>query len=172
MLQLSQLLLNRPILSLRAGTTVGHTLGPIINPNNLKIEGFYCQDKFDKKAEKVLLYQDIRDVLPQGMIVNDHDALTDPGELIRLKKTMDLKFNLLGKQVITVSKQKVGKVVDYATEIETLYIQKLYVSQPIYKNLNGGSLSVDRSQITEITSSQIIISDLMQTSSATVPATI
>jgi sporulation protein YlmC with PRC-barrel domain len=172
MLQLSQLLLNRPILSLRASTTVGSTLGPIINPNNLKIEGFYCQDKFDKKSNKILLYQDIRDILPQGIIVNDHDALTDPSELIRLKDIIELNFNIIGKQVITVSKQKVGKVVDFATEVETLYIQKLYVSQPIYKNLNGGSLSVDRSQITEITNSQIIINDLLQTSSAGVPVTV
>jgi hypothetical protein len=172
MLQLSQLLMNRPILSLRASVTVGHTLGPIINPNNLKIEGFNCQDKFDKKANKVLLYQDIRDILPQGIIVNDHDALTDADELIRLKDLINLNFKLIGKPVITLSKQKVGKVIDFATEVETLYIQKLYVSQPIYKNLNGGSLSVDRSQITEITNSQIIINDLLQTSSASVPAVI
>ena len=78
MLQLSQLLLNRPILSLRASATIGHTLTPIINPNNLKIEGFYCRDRFDKKTDKVLLYQDIREILPQGIIVNDRDALTDP----------------------------------------------------------------------------------------------
>jgi sporulation protein YlmC with PRC-barrel domain len=172
MLQLSQLLLNRPILSLRASATIGHTLTPIINPNNLKIEGFYCRDRFDKKTDKVLLYQDIREILPQGIIVNDRDALTDPSELIRLKDLMQLKCNLIGKQVVTVSKQKVGKVMDFATEMETLYIQKLYVSQPIYKNLNGGSLSVDRSQITEITSSQIIINELLQPTSVRAPAAV
>jgi len=110
--------------------------------------------------------------LPQGIIVNDRDALTDPSELIRLKDLMQLNFNLIGKQVVTVSKQKVGKVMDFATEMETLYIQKLYVSQPIYKNLNGGSLSVDRSQITEITSSQIIINELLQPTSVRAPAAV
>ncbi len=40
---------------------------------------------------------------------------------------------------------------DYATEVETMYIQKLYVGQSLLKSFAGGSLSVDRSQIVEIT---------------------
>jgi hypothetical protein len=41
-----------------------------------------------------------------------------------------------------------------------MYIQKLYVSQPLFKSLTGGSLSVDRTQINEITNRRIIINDL------------
>ncbi len=162
MLQLSQSLINRPVLSLRTGTAVATTLSPIINPNNLKIEGLYCQDRFSK-ARLVLLYQDIRDMLPNGIVVNDHEALTEPKELVRLKDIMEIAFELIGKPVVTVSKDRVGKVTDYATEIETMYIQKLYASQPILKNLTGGSLSIDRSQIVEITSHRIIIGDLQKT---------
>jgi sporulation protein YlmC with PRC-barrel domain len=69
---------------------------------------------------------------------------------------------LIGKPVVTQGKDKVGKVSDYATEIETMYIQKLYVSQPLLKSLTGGSLSIDRSQIMEITNRRIIITDLLQ----------
>ena len=72
MLQLSNSLLNKSVLSLRTGTPVATILSAIINPNNLKIEGFYCQDRFDKK-ELIMLYQDIREILPQGYVVNDHD---------------------------------------------------------------------------------------------------
>jgi sporulation protein YlmC with PRC-barrel domain len=163
MLQLSKSLLNRPILSLRTGTVVGTTTFPIINPNNLKIEGLYCYDRFDKR-EAVLLYQDIRDVIPQGIVVNDHEALTDPSELVRLDSVMKLHFELIGKPVVTVSKDRVGKVTDYATEIETMYIQKLYVGQSLFKSLTGGSLSVDRSQIYEITPRRVVINDLVQAS--------
>lgn len=171
MLQLSKALINRPILSLRTGGEIGTTTNPIINPNNLKIEGFYCVDKFDKKLVRVLLYQDIRDLMPQGFVVNDHDALTDPRELVRLEDVMKIKFNLIGKPVVTVSKSKIGKVNDFATEIETMFIQKIYVSQALLKNLSAGSLSVDRSQITEITNNRIIINDLLQPSPARVAAT-
>lgn len=164
MLQLSpNLLNNRPVLSLRTGTQVGTVMGAVINPNNLKIEGFYCQDRFEKKKQLVLLYKDIRDVIPQGFVVNDHDALSDPSELVRLQSIMKLQFVLIGKPVTTVSKDKVGKVTDFATEVETMYIQKLYVSQPIIKSLTSGSLSIDRSQIVEITNRRIIINDLLKT---------
>lgn len=150
---------------------IASIIGPIINPDNLKVEGFYCQDRFDKQ-QLVLLYQDIRDILPQGYVVNDHDVLAEPEELVRLKKVMDLDFELLGKPVVTVSKEKVGKVSDYATETTTMYIQKVYVAQSIIKSLTGGSLSIDRNQINEITPKRIIINDLMKTAPATAPAAI
>lgn len=161
MLQLSATLINRPILSLRTGGTVGQTLQPIINPNNLKIEGFYCQDKFNK-GTSVLLAQEIRDLIAQGIVVNDHDAMSDPEELVRLKDVLDLKFEILGKPVVTVSKERVGKVNDFAADGNTLYIQKIYVGQPILKSLSGGQLSVDRSQIVEITNRKIVIQDLLK----------
>jgi sporulation protein YlmC with PRC-barrel domain len=169
MLQLSQSLINRPVLSLRTGTTVATTISTIINPNNLKIEGLYCLDRFEK-TRLVLLYQDIRDVLPQGLVVNDHDVLSEPEELVRLDDVMKLQFELIGKPVITVSKEKLGKVNDYATEVETMYIQKLYVGQNLLKSFTGGNLSVDRSQIVEITARRIIINDILKTAPAAVAA--
>lgn len=139
--------------------------GPIINPDNLKIEGFYCQDSYNKKR-LILLYQDIRDILPDGYVVNDHDVLSEPEELVRLKNVLSLEFELIGKQVVTVDKEKVGKVSDYAAETSTMFVQKIYVAQSIIKNFTGGSLSIDRSQIQEITPRRIIINELMQKSPA------
>lgn len=165
MLQLSESLLNRPVMSLRAGQPVATVTEPIINPNNLKIEGFYCLDRFSK-SQLVLLYQDIRDIIPQGFVIDDHDVLTEASELIRLKDIMNISFKLIGKPVVTVSKQRVGKVSDYATETETMYIQKLYVSQNIFKSFTGGSLGVDRNQINEITDKKIIINELLKAAPA------
>ena len=161
MLQLSESLLNKPVMSLRTGQQVATALEPIINPNNLKIEGFYCSDRFSK-SELILLYQDIRDIIAQGFVVDDHDVLVEPDELVRLKEVMRLGFTLIGKPVETVSKQHVGKVSDYATEMETMYIQKLYVSQNMFKSFAGGNLGVERSQINEITDKKIIINELLK----------
>ena len=171
MLQLSNTILNRPVMSLRTGTQVATVTGPIINPNNLKIEGFYCTDRFTNE-QLVLLYQDIRDLIAQGFVIDDHDVLTEARELVRLKKILKLKFELIGKPVETVGHKKVGKVSDYAVEVSTMYIQKIYVSQSIFKNFSGGSLSIDRGQINEITNKRIIINDLDARSPATAPATI
>lgn len=169
MLQLSASLLKKSVLSLRTGSPVATIVAPIINPDNLKIEGFYCQDNYDKK-QLILLCQDIRDILPDGYVVNDHDVLSEPEELVRLKDVLTLDFELIGKQVVTVDKERVGKVSDYAAETGTMVIQKIYVAQSILKNFTGGSLSIDRSQIQEITPRRIIISELMQKSPAAAPA--
>ncbi|HEX8349815.1 MAG TPA: hypothetical protein VF598_07625 [Hymenobacter sp.] len=162
MLQLSEAMLKRQILSLRTSTPIAEVIAPIINQDNLKIEGFYCHE-YSAKEPKILLYQDIRDILPQGIIVNDVDVLTEPSELIRLKAVLEREFVVIGMPVETVSKSKVGKVSDYAFETTTMFIQKLYVSRSIFKNLTSGSLSIDRTQIHEITARKVIINDLLET---------
>jgi len=161
MLQLSNGLANKNVMSLRTGTAVAQIIRPIINPNNLKIEGFICSDSFNK-IELVLVYQDIRELLPQGFVIDDHDVLVPPSELVRLKSLIEMDFQLPGKQVVTNNKQKLGKVSDFATEVETMFIQKLYVSQSMFKSFTGGQLSVDRNQIIEITNSKIVIQDPLQ----------
>jgi sporulation protein YlmC with PRC-barrel domain len=168
MLKLSGAFLGKDILSLRTGRAVAIITDAIINPDNLKIEGFYCTDTYDR-SKLVLLYQDIRDLVAEGFIIDDHDVLCAPSDLVRLKTIMSIHYNPIGHVVKTVSKQAVGKVTDYATEIETLYIQKLYVAPRLLKSLTGGSLTVDRSQVCEITDKAIIIEDLLD--GGTVPIT-
>lgn len=168
MLKLSEAIIGKPVLSLRTGRTVATITGALINPNNLKIEGFYCTDSYDR-SELLLLYQDIRDVLPQGFIINDHDVLAHPKDLVRLKQYIDLGFEVIGKHVVTVSHQRLGKVAEYAVEVETMYIQKIYVTQGLFKGLTGGNLGIDRSQVSEVTDSKIIVFDPLD--KATVRAT-
>lgn len=162
MLSLGQPLENKSILSLRTGTPVGQALSPLINPNNLKIEGWHAEDRFDKRRG-ILLAQDIRDILPQGFVVNDHEAISDPSELVRLKDLLELAFEIVGKPVYTEGKKRLGKVSDYAFERDGFFIQKLYVAQNVLKNFSGGSVIVDRSQIVEITRRKIIVKDAIVT---------
>lgn len=169
MLQLSATLVGQPILSLRTGGVVGNTLQPIINPNNLKIEGMYAEDRFNK-ATAVLLSQEVRDFIDKGIVVNDHDSLTDPEELVRLKEILDMRFEIHGKPVVTVSKQRLGKVNDFAFDSKTLYIQKLYVGQNLLKSFSGGQLSVDRTQIVEITNRKIIVQEILKPIKSGIPA--
>jgi sporulation protein YlmC with PRC-barrel domain len=159
MLQLSNSITNIPIMSLRTGGVVATAKQLIINPNNLKIEGWYCEDKFSKRS-LVLLAKDVRDIVPQGLAIDDHERLSEASELVRLHDVLELNFGLIGKPVITESKRKVGKVSDYSADMSTLYVVKLYISQPVYRNFSGGQLSIDRSQIVEITSSQITVRDV------------
>ena len=159
MLQLANSLNDLPVMSLRTGGMVAKAERPIINPNNLKIEGWYCRDHFSKK-QLILLTKDIRDIVPQGLAVDDYDVLSSPEDLIRIKEILDLDFQLITISVVTNNRRKLGKVSDFAANMSSFYIQKLYISQPVYRTLSGGQLSIDRSQIVEISPSRIIVRDV------------
>jgi uncharacterized protein YrrD len=169
MLLLSETILNQPILSLRTGSQIAQIFGFIMNPDNLKIEGFYCHDRLDKK-DLVLLYQDIRNIISQGIIVNDHDVLSAPDILVRLQEIIKLDFLLIGKTVETIDKQRVGKVKDFAIDSETFFVQKIYVGRSLMKSFNNSQLSIDRSQVIEITDNKIIIQELLKSDKAIVTA--
>ncbi len=169
MLLLRKALIDQPVMSLRTGGQIGTTVEAVINPNNLKIEGFYCEDRFSGK-QLILPTIEIRDVIEQGIVVNDHDALTEPTELVRLKDVLDLQFELMGKQVITVSKERLGRVNDYAADNQTLYIQKIYVGQSLLKSLSSGQLSIDRNNIVEVTNKKVVVQEILRPTKSAVPA--
>jgi sporulation protein YlmC with PRC-barrel domain len=72
---------------------------------------------------------------------------------------MDAGLEIVGKSVVTVDKSRVGKVADFATEVDSMFIQKLYVTRSMIRSLAGNELGVDRTQIVEITPKQIIINN-------------
>lgn len=161
MLKLSNTFLIKPVISLRTGHNIAITKEPIMNPHNLKIEGFYCDIPGEKKPQ-ILLFQDVREINRKGFIVNDHDSLSDHEDLIRLKDVIELDYNIIGKPVVTTSGEKIGKVTDYATDVDSMFIQKIHISKPILRNITGGHLIIDRAQVNEITPKKIVINDLLQ----------
>jgi sporulation protein YlmC with PRC-barrel domain len=158
MLRLSNNYLNKSILSLRNGAVVGVANSPVINPNNLKIEGWYAENSYEK-GTFILPVSEVREAINKGLVVNDHEALTHPDDLVRLKETIDLEFELIGKSVVTESNKKLGKISDYAVDDKSYYIQKLYVDPPIVKSLTSEQLLIDRTHIIEITNKKIIVQD-------------
>lgn len=153
--------MNQPVLSLRTGGQVATVIAPILNPANLKVEGFYCDDVFES-AQLILLTQDVRDRVGQSFVIDDHEVLVEPDELVRLKSLIDLQFSLIGKPVYTDKKRRLGKIVNYAVDSSALFVQKLYVSQSLLKSVSNEQLIVDRNQIVEINDKKIIIKDPLQ----------
>ncbi len=161
MLILNSMLQNISIRSLRTGQALGETVNFVINPANLKIEALKCSIT-NSKTELFLLNQDIRDISNNIIVVNDYDVLSEASDLIRLKSLIDLGFTIVGKPVVTKDGQKLGKVREFSIDSIGFYIQKLYITQPLYKNLYGTQLVIDRNQIIEVTNSRIVIKDTLQ----------
>ena len=171
MLKLHNTLLNVAVLSLRTGGRAGTATKLIINPNNLKVVGWYVADRFSP-ADLILLAGDVREVSAKGIIINDHEVLSEPQELVRLKEILDIDYDLMGKKVVSENGKKYGKVTDYSVETGGLLIKKIYASQSILKDFSGGNLSIDRNQIIEITKTKIIISDPNEKSASAVTSQI
>jgi uncharacterized protein YrrD len=96
-----------------------------------------------------------------GVIINEPGDLTEPSELIRLKAVFELNYELLGKQVVS-SVEKIGSVVDYAVDKNSLFVQKLFVEPAIWKSLVKKSRIIGRTQIVDITEKQIVVEDTAQ----------
>lgn len=171
MLRLSNNYTNRSILSLRTGGLIGVASMPIINPDNLKVEGWYAQNHFEK-GDFILPAREIRDFIAKGLVVDDHDALTHPDDMVRMKSVIDIRFDLIGKSVVSENRKRLGKIADYAVDESSYYIQKLYVTPSLLKGITNEQFIIDRSQIVEITNKKIVVQDpsVKSRSGAVMPA--
>lgn len=153
---LSKSLLNQPVMSLRTGGQVAIATDPVINPHNLKILGWWCKAPGGRRL--VLLAEDVREMMPSGLAVNDEDDLTGPEDLVRHSDILNINFELIDKTVKT-KRQKLGKVNDYSYN-EGMFIQKLYVARPLRKVFTTeDTLIIDRTQILEVTDHYILVRD-------------
>lgn len=170
MLKLHETLTNLPLMSLRTGGRIGTATNMIINPNNLKVLGWYVQDRFSSES-LVLLSTDVRDISNKGIIINDHEVLSPPAELVRHKKVLEIGYELIGKKVVSENGEKYGKVNDYSVETNGMFIKKFYAQQSLLKSLAGSSRSIDRNQVVEVTNSKIVISDPTEKTALKAPST-
>lgn len=168
MLTLGQSLINKSVLSLRTSTVIGQVTGVLIDPNNLKIEGWYAIDS--QKQKVILLAREIRDIIGQGFVVDDEESLSTQEDLVRLQPIMEINFELIDKAVFSQGGQKLGKVTDYAFDKDALFVQKLYVGQSMLKSFSGGTLVIDRAQIIDITNKKIVVAEATVTDKAPMPA--
>lgn len=149
-----------PVMSLQVGGQIAKLDRPIINPNNLRVIGFYVSGSLH--GGKILLTEDIREVSEVGAIVDHEDKLTDPEDLVRLHDVLELDFQLIDKPVVTLRKKRLGKVGDYVIDSLQFVIQKIHVRQSILKNWTSDQLVVHRSQIVEVTDKKVVIKDNLE----------
>ena len=158
MLQLSEMFQNRYILSLRTGTPIGQAIAPVINPKNLKIEGWYATAKGEKEP-MILPVSEVRDIIAKGIVVNDHDAITPEEDLVRLQDVLAIRYELIGKRVESETGDKLGKVQEYAADSKTMFVKKLYLKQGLLGGISKDELIIDRTQIIDVTEDKIVVKE-------------
>src|SRR3990167_3627488 len=155
MLMMSKSLHGRPIISMRSESPIGIAVEPIINPHNLKILGWWCKSGANRQ---VLLTESVREMAPNGLIIDDESVLSSADELARHREILNIKFQLPDKLVKT-KRHKLGKVSDYTFD-ESMFIQKLYVTRSLTKIFSPeDTLIIGRDQILEVTDHYILVED-------------
>lgn len=157
MLILGSRLLQTPVMSLQTGTQLATTLGPVIDPANLRILAYEVEGPLLSESPSFVRTNDIREYGRIGMIINGNDELIGLDDVIQIKKVYDLHFKLTGMHVIDDQKRKLGKVNDYTLETGDFLIQQLNVRRGFIKGITDTGLLINRSQIIEINNEAIIV---------------
>lgn len=155
MLKLSASLNNLPVLSLRSGGLLATAKLALIDPDNLKVLGWFCNLR---GVETILLAEEVRDINPSGLLIDDESALSQPDDLVRLQEIITMRFDPIGK-LVKSKREKLGKVNDYAYD-NSMMIQQLYVEPPLIKFFGSHDTRiVGRNQIKEVTTTYILVDD-------------
>lgn len=153
---LQQQLVGLPVISLQTSTSLAVTNRLVIDPARLAIAGLLCQAG---RQTLLLLPQDIRQLSPQGVLVDSDESLADPPDVIRVAPLVENAFELAGIRVITDVGRAVGRVETYTINPEDFLVQKLHVRRPVWQSLMGASAVVDRQQVVDVTPKQVVVKD-------------
>jgi len=157
MLVLGSRLINCPIMSLQTGGKLGIAVQPVINPDNLNILAYKVEGPLLTTNPSYLLASDIREFGQLGLIINGSDELVGLDDVVTIKRLLDLRFALIGLQVIDQQKHKLGRVNDYTIDTDNYSIQQLSVRRGLLRGITDTGLLINRSQIVEINNSAIIV---------------
>ena len=154
-------LINHPVLSLHIGGPIGRTVEEVIDPNDLKIIAFTVNgpQTGDGEHGDILDVRSIRENSNIGMIVDSIDDLVSKEDVIKIDETMELHFKLVGLNVKTKKGTKLGKVIGYTVDSETMMIMQLIVKRPVFKSIIDPELIIGRSEIKEVNDYEIIVKD-------------
>ena len=101
----------------------------------------------------------IREYSHLGIIIDSIEELVSTDDVIKIKKILDLNFNLIGLKVETKKGTKLGHVSDFTVTPEDFLIKQIIVKRPTLKAFIDPELTIPRTEIVEITDYKIIVRD-------------
>lgn len=154
-------LLDAPILSLHMGGMIAKTTEIIVDPDSLKVVAFKVRGPETGNGEigEYLQEKDVREYSPIGMVIDSSDDFVDAGDVVKLKKILDLGFALDGMKVVTKKGTRLGKISSYTVNTDGFIVQQLIVQRPFIKSFVDPELTIGRSEIVKITDTEIVVKD-------------
>lgn len=162
----SSRLIGCPVLSIHQTAPVACVEYEVVEPESLKIIAFQVWGAIiqnNPELGELLDTRDIREFSPIGIIVDSESDFINPGDVVKIDKTLSLRFSLIGLKVVTKKGSKLGKVTDFTVDTATWKVQQLIVKRPLAKSLIDPELVIPRREILEIDDYKIIVKDEEET---------
>lgn len=161
MLLNSNRLLGCPVLSLHLGGPIGVVSEIIINPNDLKIMALRIDGPQigNREYGDLLDISSVREFSNLGLIIDSIDDLVSDGDVIKLDNIIKLNFDVIGLTVKTKRGTKLGKVIDYTFNPESMLLAQFIVKRPLMKAFLDPELVIGRSEVKEINDYELIVKD-------------
>ena len=152
-------LIGAPVLSVQAGGAVAKLSDPIVNPDNLKILGFFLAGPMVDATNNILDASSIREYSNYGAVVDNADEFVSREDVVKIKKILALNFDLIGLRVETKKGTHLGKIIDFTATSDNFAIQQIIVKRPTFKSFIDPELTIHRREIVEITDDKVIVKD-------------
>ena len=152
-------LVDTPILSMEASAKVAYIRSAIVDPDSLKIVAFRLYGPLVNGSADILVASSIREYSRYGCVIDTIDELVEEDDVIKIKKILELNFDLLGLKVETKKKTNLGKISDYAVTTDNFSVQQIIVKRPLLKGLFDPELIISRREIVEVTDYKVIVKD-------------
>lgn len=146
--------LGLPIASIEEKEIVGKVTKIIIEKKDASILGFVVyKDNFIFGKKMYISEVDILDIDKNGITTRTKENITDLSQVLRVKKIVKNKFDLMSLPAYTRSKRYIGKIVDYVIDNGTLNVVKFYVGNFFDHRI------IDQKKVYQIKNDRIIFKD-------------
>lgn len=147
------------VLSVQAGGPIAQIIDLIVDPNSLKIIAFKLSGPSVSAINNILDISSIREHSDYGMVVDDIDELIGVDDVVRISNVAKLNFGLFNLKVKTKKGSRIGKVIDYTVDADSLMVQQIVVKRPTLKSFLDPELVISRKEIVEVNDYEIIVRD-------------
>ena len=151
--------MNLPILSVQDSGPIGSVATTIVDPDSLKIIAFRTYGAVSSEGGNILDARSVREYSKLGLVIDSADELILDTDVVKIKKVLELNFDLLGLKVETKKGTKLGKVIDFTVTDDNFSVQQLIVKRPTIKSFLDPELTIPRAEIVEVTDYKIIVKD-------------
>ena len=155
----SSKLVGLAILSVQDSRRIATISSAIIDPDSLKIIAFRVYGATNAEGGNILDARSIREYSSMGVVIDSADELVSDGDVVKIKKVLELNFNLIGLKVETKKHSKLGKISDFTVTVDNFSVQQIIVKRPSIKSFLDPELTIPRSEIVEVTDYKVIVRD-------------